>query len=189
MATPSTMLPLGTPLPDFALTDVTTGRSVASQTLRGTLSVVAFICNHCPYVQHIRPGLAEFGRYCDSAGVKLVAISPNDPDAYPQDGPGPMAEEAKRSGYTFSYLFDDTQAVAKAFRAACTPEFYVFDRDGTLAYRGQFDDARPKNNVPVTGADVRAAINALLRGERPSEKQTPSIGCSIKWKKGNAPAY
>jgi hypothetical protein len=184
------MLPLGTPLPDFELPDAVTGKPVSSATLlRGAVSVVAVLCNHCPYVQHIRRGLASFGRYCEEKGVKMIAVSANDPVAYPDDGPRQMAEEARSAGYTFPYLFDETQDVAKSFRAACTPEFYVFDRDGKLAYRGQFDESRPKNDRPVTGEDVRAAVDALLAGKEPSAEQKPSIGCSIKWKAGNAPDY
>ncbi|HTQ07337.1 MAG TPA: thioredoxin family protein [Polyangiaceae bacterium] len=184
MAVPSNMLPLGTALPSFRLKDAVSGRTVASDELLGRPSVVAFICNHCPYVKHLRAGLADFGRYCADHGVALVGISSNDPASYPDDAPDKMALEAKTFGYAFPYLFDDTQAVARAFDAACTPEFYVFDLAGKLAYRGQFDDARPKNALPVTGADVRAAVEALLSGGKPSPEQKPSIGCSIKWKAG-----
>ncbi len=182
MAVPSNMLPLGTALPSFRLTDAVSGRAVASEELLGRPSVIAFICNHCPYVKHIREGLADFGRYCAERGVALVAVSSNDPAQYPDDAPEKMALEAKTFGYVFPYLFDETQAVARAFDAACTPEFYVFDAAGKLAYRGQFDEARPKNAVPVTGSDVRAAVEALLSGGKPSLDQKPSIGCSIKWK-------
>jgi peroxiredoxin len=182
MAVSSNMLPLGTALPQFSLPDTASGRTVASSELGGKPSVVAFICNHCPYVKHIRQGLADFGRYCAERGVALVAISSNDPVTHPDDGPKEMALEARSAGYAFPYLFDETQAVARAFNAACTPEFYVFGSDGKLAYRGQFDGARPKNDVPVTGADVRAAVDALLAGKQPNADQIPSIGCSIKWK-------
>lgn len=182
MAVPSNMLPLGTTVPSFRLKDTVSGRVVASDELRGRPSVVAFICNHCPYVKHIRAGLAEFGRYCAEKGVALVAVSSNDAVAYPDDAPDKMALEAKAQGYTFPYLYDETQSVARAFDAACTPEFYVFDAHGKLAYRGQFDEARPKNSVPVTGSDVRTALEALLAGRAPSADQKPSIGCSIKWK-------
>ena len=188
MAVPSQMLPLGTPMPAFSLPDVTTVRAVSSAELAGKPSVVIFICNHCPYVKRIRDGLAAFGRTCAEQGVPMVAISSNDPTTYPDDAPDKMKAEAKQAGYSFPYLFDESQAVAKAFNAACTPEFYVFDAQGKLAYRGQFDDARPKNDVPVTGADVRRAIEALLAGKSPSSDQKPSIGCSIKWKPGNEPA-
>jgi peroxiredoxin len=182
MAVPSNMLPLGTPVPSFRLKDTVSGRVVASDELRGRPSVVAFICNHCPYVKHIRTGLADFGRYCAEKGVALVAVNSNDAVAYPDDAPDKMTLEAKTQGYTFPYLYDDAQSVARAFDAACTPEFYVFDAHAKLAYRGQFDEARPKNNVPVTGSDVRAAVDALLAGRTPNADQKPSIGCSIKWK-------
>lgn len=186
--TPSSMLPLGTPLPEFALVDVVTDRSVHSASLSGAVAVVAFICNHCPFVVHIKAGLSEFGRYCQERGVRLIAISANDVTTHPMDGPVNMAEEARRHQYAFPYLFDETQAVARAFDARCTPEFYVFDAAGKLAYRGQFDDARPGRPTPVTGADVRAAVDALLSGASPSADQKPSVGCNIKWKPGMAPA-
>jgi peroxiredoxin len=190
VATESQMLELGTPLPAFSLVDTTTGQTLSSDTLRGgSASVVAFICNHCPFVKHIREGLAEFGRYCEEQGVKMVAVSSNDVTTHPADAPQRMAEEARRAGYVFAYLYDESQAVAKAFRAACTPEFYVFDGEGKLAYRGQFDDSRPGNGKPVTGSDLRAAVDALLGGSRPAEQQLPSIGCNIKWRAGNAPHY
>jgi peroxiredoxin len=189
MAATSQMLPLGTPIPAFALDDAVSGRNVSSAELAGRAVVVAFICNHCPYVQHLRSELARFGRDYDKRGVAVVGISSNDPASHPQDGPGPMAEEARQHGYVFPYLFDESQEVAKAFRAACTPEFYLFDPAGKLVYRGQFDDSRPGNGKPVTGADLRRAVDAVLKGEQPSPDQVPSIGCSIKWKKGNAPGY
>lgn len=182
------MLPLGTPLPEFALVDAASGQTVRSASLSGAVAVVAFICNHCPFVVHIKAGLSEFGRYCKDRGVSCVAISANDVTTHPMDGPAAMAEDARRQGYTFPYLFDDTQTVARAFDARCTPEFYVFDAEGKLAYRGQFDDARPSRPAPVTGADVRAAVDALLAGARPSADQNPSVGCNIKWKPGMAPA-
>ncbi|MCC6522987.1 MAG: thioredoxin family protein [Polyangiaceae bacterium] len=189
-ATPSTMLPLGTPLPSFVLPDAVSGRLVRSEELLGApAAIVAFICNHCPYVKHIRAGIAELGRFAAARGVAMVAVCSNDAKAYPVDAPPLMAEEARDAGYVFPYLHDATQDVAKAFRAACTPEFYVFDRDGKLAYRGQLDGARPRNTEPVTGADVRAAVEALLAGRTPSAEQTPSIGCNIKWRPGEAPDY
>jgi peroxiredoxin len=187
MAVSSSMLELGTALPAFSLPDTVSGRTVSSSELSGKPSVVTFICNHCPYVKRIRQGLAEFGRYCAERGVAIVAISSNDPGTYPDDAPDKMALEAKSAGYSFPYLFDDSQAVAKAFQAVCTPEFYVFDAGGKLAYRGRFDDATPKNDAPVTGRDAREAVDALLAGKQPSADQRPSIGCSIKWKAGNAP--
>jgi peroxiredoxin len=182
------MLALGTKMPGFSLPDTITSRTVSSAELAGKPSVVIFICNHCPYVKHIRDGLAAFGRTCAERGVPMVAISSNDPTTYPDDAPDKMKVEAKTAGYGFPYLFDESQAVAKAFSAACTPDLYIFDAQGELAYRGQFDDARPKNNVPVTGGDARRAIEALLAGKSPSPDQRPSIGCNIKWKPGNEPA-
>ena len=189
MAATSQMLPLGTALPSFTLADAVNGRNVSSAELAGKPAVVAFICNHCPYVQHLRSELARFGRDSQERGVAMVGISSNDAVTYPQDAPGPMAEEARQHGYVFPYLFDESQEVAKAFRAACTPEFYLFDSAGKLVYRGQFDDSRPGNGKPVTGADLRRAVDAVLKGEQPSSSQVPSVGCSIKWKKGNAPGY
>lgn len=178
------MLPLGTPLPGFRLTDTVSGRTVSAEDFGGRPLVVAFICNHCPYVKHIREGLAAFGRFASERKIGFLGISSNDPAAYPDDAPDKMALEARTAGWTFPYLYDDTQDIARAFQAACTPEFYVFDAGGKLAYRGQFDEARPKNDVPVTGADVRAAVEALLADRAPSSEQKPSIGCSIKWKAG-----
>jgi hypothetical protein len=183
------MLELGTTLPAFRLFDTVTEREVSHTDFAGRPLLVAFICNHCPFVKHVRSGIAELGRHCADVGVGMVAISSNDPVAHPADGPRQMAEEARRAGYGFAYLFDDTQAVARAFRAACTPEFYLFDGDARLAYRGQMDDARPNNTVPITGADVRAAIADVLAGRKPSSDQKPSIGCNIKWKPGNEPDY
>jgi peroxiredoxin len=187
MAASSEMLALGTPMPAFSLPDTVSSRIVSSAELAGKPSVVIFICNHCPYVKRIRDGLAAFGRSLAELGVPMVAISSNDPTNYPDDAPDKMKAEATAAGYPFPYLFDESQAVAKAFRAACTPELYIFDRDGKLAYHGQFDDARPKNDVPVTGADARRAVEALLQGASPNSEQKPSIGCSIKWKPGNEP--
>jgi peroxiredoxin len=188
MAVTSQMLALGTPMPAFSLPDTVTGRTVDSTELAGKPSVVIFICNHCPYVKRIRDGLAAFGQSCAELGVPVVAISSNDPATYPDDAPDKMKAEAKEAGYPFPYLFDESQAAAKAFLAACTPDLYIFDARGKLAYRGQFDDARPKNDVPVTGADARRAVEALLAGKSPNSDQKPSIGCSIKWKPGNEPA-
>ena len=181
------MLPLETPLPTFSLPDTVSGRVVSSGELLGKPAVVAFICNHCPYVKHIRAELARFGRDCAARGVAMVAVSSNDAATYPDDAPDMMTREARDAGYVFPYLYDESQAVARAFHAACTPDLYVFDRDGRLAYRGQFDDARPKNDAPVTGRDVRAAVDALLAGQRPAATQTPSIGCNIKWRPENDP--
>jgi peroxiredoxin len=178
------MRQLGAPLPTFELPDTRTGETVSDAYLRGRgPAVVAFICNHCPFVVHIRAGLVEFGRRCQEKGVHFVAISSNDVGSHPQDGPGPMAEEARRHGYAFPYLYDESQDVARAFDAACTPDFFVFDAEGKLAYRGQFDAARPNNGLPVTGADLQAAVDALLAGKAPNPEQKPSIGCNIKWKR------
>jgi peroxiredoxin len=182
MATPSNMRELGTSMPSFDLPDTVSGQHVSSETLRGRPVVVIFICNHCPYVKHIREGLAALGRFCAERGAGMVAISSNDVATYPDDGPELMAIEAKQSGYVFPYLFDESQAVARAFEAACTPDLYVYDAQGKLAYRGQFDDSRPKNTLPVTGKDALAAVEALLAGRAPTDEQKPSIGCNIKWK-------
>lgn len=183
-ATPSTMRQLGAPLPTFQLPDTRTGQVVSDADLRGRgPAVVAFICNHCPFVVHIRSGLVEFGRHCQEAGVPFVAISSNDVSTHPQDGPGPMGQEAKRHGYVFPYLYDESQDVARAFDAACTPDFFVFDGEGKLAYRGQFDASRPSNGLPVTGADLKAAVEALRAGRAPNPDQRASIGCNIKWKR------
>lgn len=188
MAQASNMLALGTALPEFSLPDTVSGKVVSSRELLGKPAVVIFICNHCPYVKHLRAGLAQFGAYCKERGVGMVAISSNDVSTYPDDSPENMAREAREAGYPFPYLYDETQDVAMAFRAACTPDLYIFDKDGKLAYRGQFDDSRPSNGVPVTGKDARAAVDALLEGRSPSPDQKPSIGCSIKWKPGKGVA-
>jgi peroxiredoxin len=176
------MRELGTPIPSFNLPDAVSGKLVSSDALRGKPSVVIFICNHCPYVKHIRDGLAAFGRFCQERGAAMVAISSNDAVAYPDDSPEAMAVEAKQAGYVFPYLFDESQSVARAFDAACTPDLYIYDAQGKLAYRGQFDDSRPKTDIPVTGKDARAAIEALLSGSAPAPDQQPSIGCNIKWR-------
>lgn len=182
------MLPLGTLLPEFSLPDTVSGNWVSSKDLTGKPSVVIFICNHCPFVKHIREGLASFGATCREQGVPIVAISSNDVLTHPDDSPEKMAVEARDAGYIFPYLYDESQQVAEAFRAACTPDLYVFDREGRLAYRGQFDDSRPGNRIAVTGRDARAAVLALLSGQSPGAEQTPSIGCNIKWKPGRGVA-
>jgi peroxiredoxin len=176
------MLALGTVMPSFELPDTASGALVSSKTLPGKPAVVLFICNHCPFVKHIRTGISDFGRFCKERGAGMVAISPNDAIAYPADSPAAMAVEAKDAGYVFPYLYDESQNVARAFDAACTPDLYIFDAQGKLAYRGQFDGARPSNDVPVTASDARAAIEALLAGKAPNPDQIPSIGCNIKWK-------
>jgi peroxiredoxin len=188
--TPSNMLSLGTRAPDFRLpAPAEGGRLYALADFHGADAlVVMFICNHCPYVKHLRTGLAEFGRFCHDlspAGkVAVVAINSNDVATHPQDGPAAMAQESQAAGYVFPYLFDETQAVAKAYQAACTPDFYLFDRDQRLVYRGQFDDSRPGNSIPVTGESLRDAIKLLISGTKIPEAQKPSIGCNIKWKAG-----
>jgi peroxiredoxin len=185
----STMLPLGTAAPDFRL-PTADGRCVGRDDFKDAPALlVMFICNHCPYVKHIRSGLAAFGRDYHERGLAIAAINANDVATYPDDRPEKMAEEARAAGYTFPYLYDETQAVAKSYRAACTPDFFLFDRDRRLVYRGQFDDSRPGNDRPVTGADLRAAADAVLAGCAVPEDQRPSIGCSIKWKSGGAPEY
>ena len=187
--TPSTMLPIGTPLPAFRLPDPD-GKLVSSDDFAGAPALLVMIlCNHCPYVKHVADGVARFAREYAAKGLAMVAINANDVAKYPEDAPARMAEEAARRGYAFPYLYDETQAVAKAFRAACTPEFYLFDRERRLAYRGQFDGSRPGNRVPVTGDDLRAAADAVLAGRPAPADQKPSIGCNVKWKPGGEPDY
>jgi len=188
-STPSRMVALGTPMPAFSRLDVGTNTTYSSLAMAGRPAVVVFICNHCPYVKRIRAGLADFGRFCRDLGVPMVAISSNDSVAYPEDGPDKMKAEAMDAGYVFPYLFDESQAVAQAFDARCTPDLFIFGADGALAYRGQFDDARPKNEAPVTGKDARAAVEALLARGKPAANQIASIGCNIKWKPGNEPVF
>lgn len=183
------MLPLGTPLPDFQLPNLDGHHVSPRQFSAAPALVVMFLCNHCPYVKHLAAALAEFGRDCAAKGVAVLAINSNDVKNYPADAPDKMVEMARASGWTFPYLYDETQAVAKAFRAACTPDFYLFDRGRRLVYRGQFDASRPGNGVPVTGKDLRAAVEAVLAGRAPSVNQAPSMGCNIKWKPGNEPDY
>lgn len=187
--TPSTMLPLGTIAPAFRLMD-TDGKSVSLDDFPSANAyLIMFICNHCPYVKHVRSGIAELARSYQERGVAVIGISANDPISHPDDSPERMAEEKRQAGYTFPYLFDETQEVAKAYKAACTPDFYVFDRDRKLVYRGQMDASRPGNTIPVTGSDLRAALDAVLAGRPVSADQKPSIGCNIKWKPGNEPDY
>src|SRR5574341_248599 len=189
-AVPSTMLPLGNKLPGLALPNVVDGRMVSPADYRDRPALlVMFICNHCPYVRHVKQEIGRVAAEYAPRGVGVVAISANDVAAYPDDAPDKMKALALAEGWRFPYLFDETQAVAKSFRAACTPEFYLFDRQRTLVYRGQLDDSRPKNDVPVTGRDLRAALDALLNGRSISPEQIPSVGCNIKWKPGNAPEY
>ena len=184
----SRMLPLGTPAPAFALRDTVSGRTVSLESCAGSpVLVVAFLCNHCPFVKHILDGFVAFAREIAARGVAVVAISPNDALSYPQDSPAEMARLAALKGFTFPYAYDESQEVARSYQAVSTPEFYVFDRDRRLAYRGQFDTSGPGNNVPVTGAALRAACEALLSGAPVPPEQIPSVGCSIKWKAGQEP--
>ena len=187
--TPSTMLPLGTPAPDFALPNVD-GRTVSFADAAGARgTVVMFICNHCPFVKHVADHLAALGREYLPRGVGFVAISSNDVSTHPADSPEQMVHEAEARGYPFPYLYDETQDVAKAYRAACTPDFYLFDSGRALVYRGQLDGSRPGGDVPVTGHDLRVALDALLAGRPPLEEQIPSLGCNVKWRSGNEPDY
>jgi peroxiredoxin len=184
------MLPLGTTAPNFSLTNAVDGRAVSLKDFadkKGLL--VIFMCNHCPFVIHLRSDLAKFAKEYQAKGLGVVGISSNDVKDYPQDGPGKMKDEAQAAGYTFPYLFDETQDVAKAYSAACTPDFFLFDQDQKLVYRGQFDDSRPQSGIPITGKDLRAACDAVLSGKKVAEIQKPSIGCNIKWRAGNAPGY
>ena len=187
--TPSTMAQLGTLAPDFRLPD-TNGRLVSlCDFAKAPALLVVFMCNHCPFVKHIRAGLAQFARDYQPRGLAMVGINSNDVASYPDDSPAKMAEEVKAAAYTFPYLYDERQTVAKAYHAACTPDFFLYDRDRRLVYRGQFDDSRPSNGRPVTGSDLRAAVDAVLAGRPVSAEQRPSIGCNIKWKPGAAPDY
>ncbi len=188
--TPSTMLALGTPAPPFALPDVVTGRTVTLEEMSdGDALLVVFWCNHCPFVHHIEDAFVDFAREFAGRGLKTVAISANDVEKYPQDGPGEMRARANQRSYPFPYLYDEGQEVAKEYEAACTPDLFLFGSEGRLVYRGQFDASRPGLDVPVTGQDLRNAVEAVLAGAAPSEQQTPSVGCNIKWRPGNEPAY
>ncbi|WP_017324103.1 thioredoxin family protein [Synechococcus sp. PCC 7336] len=187
--TPSTMLDLGTPAPDFELLEVVSGQSLSLATLpEQPALLVMFICCHCPFVKHVREQLTELGQdYSDRIGI--VAISANDVDRHPDDSPQKLKEMAQSLGWSFPVLYDESQEVAKSYTAACTPDFFLFDRDRRLAYRGQLDGSRPSNNIPVTGEDLREAIEALLAKKPVNPTQLPSIGCNIKWKSGNEPTY
>ena len=189
VAVNSTMLPLGTRAPDFRLPDPSGIIVSLADFQRAPALLIIFMCNHCPYVKHIRDGLAKLARDYRPAGVAVVGINANDVANYAADSPARMAEEAAAAGYVFPYLYDETQAVAKAYRATCTPDFYLFDKDFRLVYRGQFDDSRPGNGLPLTGKDVRAALDAVLAGKPVSPNQKSSLGCNIKWKPGNEPDY
>jgi peroxiredoxin len=190
--TPSTMLPLGTPAPDFHLLEPATGKMVSLTDFAAAPALlVMFICNHCPYVVHIRARLAVVCREYQTRGVATVAINSNDASAYPADSPEKMVDEVRAAGYTFPYLYDESQAAARSYHAACTPDFFLFDRARRLFYRGQFDDSRPRveQPLPVTGKDLCAAMDAVLAGRPAPETQKPSLGCNIKWKPGNEPEY
>ena len=190
MAMTSTILPLGTTAPPFGLPDVVTGQRYSLDSFAAKVGLlVMFICRHCPYVVHVERELAKLGQDYQDTNLGIIAISSNDPITYPDDAPPRLREMAVRLGFTFPFCHDETQDVAKAYRAACTPEFYLFDRDRRLAYHGQLDDSRPGNNKPVTGRDLRAAIQAVLTGKPVDTNQKSSIGCSIKWKPGHAPPY
>lgn len=184
------MLPLGTSLPPFSLPNVMEGTLVSSDSYRGSKCLlVAFICNHCPYVIHIQKVFVAFAAQYLPRGLQVVSICANDQLRYPQDGPSAMKLEAKKAGYSFPYLFDETQSTALAFHAACTPDFFLFDHHLKLVYRGRFDESTPGNNKPLTGSDLRLAVDSLLAGKPLSSQQYPSLGCSIKWKPGNSPSY
>lgn len=181
--TPSNMMPLGTTAPDFSLTNTVTGETVTLSSLKSdTATVIMFVCNHCPYVKHVQGELVKLANDYEPKGISFIAISSNDVVNYPDDSPEKMKEIAQNLGYSFPYLYDETQQVAQAYQAACTPDFYIFDKDLKCAYRGQLDDSRPKNDVPVTGKDIRAALDAILAEQPVNSDQKPSIGCNIKWK-------
>jgi len=187
--TPSTMAPLGTQAPPFSLPD-TEGKVVSLEDYKDAPALlVVFLCNHCPFVKHVLPHFVELAGEYQRRGVAVVGISSNDVSTYPDDAPEKMAELSKAMGFPFPYLYDESQEVARAYGAACTPDFYLFDREGRLVYRGQMDDSRPGNGRPVTAADLRAAIDAVLDGRLASDDQKPSVGCNIKWKPGNEPDY
>ncbi|HSS66537.1 MAG TPA: thioredoxin family protein [Gammaproteobacteria bacterium] len=185
--TPSKMTELGTPAPDFELPDTRGNRVCRSDFADARGLLVIFMCNHCPYVKHLREALAAFGEEYQPKGLAVVGINSNDASSHPEDSLENMILESERFGYTFPYLRDETQSVAKAYGATCTPDFFLYDSDGRLVYRGQFDDSRPGNKEPITGKDLRSAADALLEGRGAPEMQKPSVGCSIKWKPGNAP--
>jgi peroxiredoxin len=187
--TPSTMLPLGTEAPDFSLVNVDGKTVKLADFAKSPALLVIFMCNHCPYVKHVAEALAKMTNEYLAKGVAVVGINSNDVANYPADSPQQMAAEVKQRDYKFPYLYDETQDVAQAYRAACTPDFYVFDGQQRLVYRGQFDTSRPESGIPVTGADLRAALDSVLAGKKPAAEQRPSIGCNIKWKPGEAPDY
>ena len=187
--TPSTMLELGTVAPGFTLPDANGNRIGLVEFARAPATVIVFMCNHCPFVKHLKNELAEFAREYQTREVAVIGINSNDAETHAEDRPDAMIRDIAEFGYVFPYLVDATQEVAKAYHAACTPDFFVFDADLRLVYRGQFDDSRPDNDVVVTGRDLRAAVDTVVAGQSPTGEQTPSIGCNIKWKPGNEPDY
>ena len=186
--TASTMRALGEQAPEFSLPNID-GKTVSSKDFAGKPLLVIFMCNHCPFVIHLKSALAAFGKEYQAKGLAIVGVNSNDITTHPDDSPERMKAEAKSTGYTFPYLFDESQEVAKAYGAACTPDFFLFNAQRRLVYRGQFDDSRPGNGKPITGADLRAACDAVLSGKAVPTTQRPSIGCNIKWKSGREPAY
>ena len=188
-ATASTMLELGSRVPSFRLPDLS-NKMISDEEFRSAPALlVAFICPHCPYVKHIRQEFSRFAKEYGQHGLAIVGINSNDAKAFSDDDPAGMKKEAEEAGYPFPYLYDETQTVARAFRAACTPDFFLFDRERRLVYRGQFDESRPGKETPITGKDLRAAVDAVLAGRPQPARQMPSVGCNIKWKPGNAPEY
>ena len=188
--TASTMLPLGTKAPDFQLPDVVSGKTISLETFAGRQALlVMFICRHCPFVKHMQAELARIGKDYGSSGIGIVAISTNDAAKYPDDAPDKLKEMAQQLGFTFPFCYDESQETAKAYTAACTPDFFLFDTNQKLVYRGQLDDSRPGNEQPITGKDLRAALEAVITSQTVNPDQKPSIGCNIKWKPGNEPAY
>jgi peroxiredoxin len=189
--TSSTMLPLGTKAPSFTVSDVVTGKeiSLAGVAAGKKASLIMFICRHCPYVKHVEHELARLGNEYGQKGVAVVAISSNDVESHPDDAPANLKKQAQELGFAFPYGYDESQSVAKAYTAACTPDFFLFDQDHSLVYRGQLDDSRPGNNLPVTGKDLRSALDTVLAGQKPGQDQKSSVGCNIKWKAGQEPRY
>ena len=187
--TPSTMLEIGTQAPSFSLPEPANGNQVSLSDYNGRPLLVVFSCNHCPYVLHILESFTEFANAARLRGLETVMISSNDVAGYPADSPEKMVELARNRGFEFPYLYDESQQVAQSYQAACTPDFFLFDADHRLVYRGQYDGSRPGNSVAVSGSDMKAAVDALLAGTLPSGEQVPSVGCNIKWREGNAPGY
>ena len=188
-ATPSTMLPLGTAAPDFNLLNTVSGTNISLSDYKDKAFVVMFICTHCPFVIHVNQELSKLGKDYTDKDIAIIAIGSNDAENYPADGPDKLKEQAEKEGFNFPYLYDENQDAAKAYTAACTPDFFLFDANHKLAYRGQLDSSRPSNGEPVTGADLRSAMDAVVAGTDVPTEQFPSIGCNIKWKAGNEPSY